>query len=335
MELCKVRFDGHHYLVAPYVNTSSFSSEALVFFENEDLGINENVDKKSLFINSWAMENFPSTNKGRKKESEYLKKLHEELKRLYIILLGENNKITTEQMIDKLYNAITSDVEFIEMFRLDDYVQNEWLLGYLRKFVGNEKENLKGRKGRFRRKALNNDWNYFVTFTYDDNKHNEETFVKTLKTKLQNLHKRYDWLYMGCFERSKTERLHFHGLVYVPKGNMRGNIIEETYWDTNAHKKAKSFINDDFNEKIGRNDFKPITKTDLTFTHALDYILKYIGKSDNKIVYSRGIRDDFFALVDIEENTICKINENSPYYVLGDEEMITLDKNLKIADTNY
>lgn len=331
MELCKVRFDGHHHLVAPYKNTSSIDTGALIFFSKEDFGIDENTKLKDLFVNEWAELNFRH-NKGRKKENEFLKKLHDELKKLYILIISKDNKITNEKMMDELYECITCDVEMIERYKIDYERENEWLKDYITKFVRKERENLKGRKGRFKRKALNNDWNYFVTFTYDDKKHDEESFVKTLKTKLQNLHKRYDWLYMGCFERSKTERLHFHGLIFVPQGNMRGNIREEIYYDTNSHKQAVSYINDDFEEKLGRNDFKPITKTDLTFTHALDYILKYIGKSDNKIVYSRGIKDDYFALVDFEENVICRVSENSPYYVLGDENVIKLDKDLNIID---
>ena len=308
MELCKVRYDGHHHLVAPYKNVSKYDTEALIFFSNEDLGIDEDIYKKDFFINEWAIANFPYSNKGRKSVDEYFVKLQNELKKLYVIILGNDFSITNEKMVEMLYEAINSDLEFIEYYNLEIGKEIEWLKDYITKFVKNEKENLKGRKGRFRRKALNNDWNYFVTFTYDDKIHNEESFVKTLKTKLQNLHKRYDWLYMGCFERSKTDRLHFHGLVYVPKGNMRGNIREEKYFDTISRKQAVSYINDDFEKKIGRNDFKMITKNDLTFTNALDYILKYIGKSDNKIVYSRGIKDDYFALIDFEENVICKVN---------------------------
>lgn len=92
---------------------------------------------------------------------------------------------------------------------------------------------------------------------------------------------------MGCFERSKSGRLHFHGLLYVPDGKMRGNIRKEEYYDTTSYKKGISFINEEFEDKIGRNDFKEITTNDLTFKNALEYILKYIGKSDNKIVYSK------------------------------------------------
>ena len=334
MELCKVRFDGCHHMVAPYKNTSSFKTKDLIMKSHDELGLEAEVEKKDFFVNEWAKEHFPFSGKGRKKIDERYKKLHEELKKLFIILYGSEKKLKDDEMIKTLYDLITSDYDMVNYYNLDLNEENIfWLDVYIRKFVRNEKENLKGRKGLFRRKALNNDWNYFVTFTYDDKKHDEESFVKSLKKKLQNLHTNHGWLYMGCFERSKTERLHFHGLISVPQGKMRGNIREETYYDTTAHKRAVSFINEDFEEKIGRNDFKAITKNDLTFTHALDYILKYIGKSDNKIVYSRGIKDDYFALMDVdEENMLCRVHESSPYFVLGDTSMIELNKRLEVVE---
>lgn len=325
MELCKVRYDGSHYLVAPYTNVSTFSTEDIINKTSEELG-ELNKDKKDYFINLWAREYFPSKNKGRKKKNLYFEKLMDDLRLMYISLINENKKEI--EIVETLYDCILCDYEMIEYYNLTNEKKKEWLFGFIVRFIKNEKENLKSRKQLFKRKALNNDWNYFVTFTYDDKKHNEETFVKTLKKKLQNYHTNYGWLYMGCFERSKTDRLHFHGLLLVPNGMMRGKIREESYYDTTSHKKAISFINEEFECKIGRNDFKPITKSDLTFTNSLDYILKYIGKSDEKIVYSRGIKDDFYSLVDIEDNLICKINDNSPYYILGDTSFIELDKNL-------
>lgn len=333
MELCKVRYDGSHHLVAPYENRSKFKTKDLIMKSHEELGINEDVEKKSFFVNEWAERNFPRRNKLKDKKDDRFKKLHDELIITYGLICGQETKLNDDEMKKTLYDCITSDYELTEMYNIDlEAETNTWLELYVSDFVSRQKENLKGRKGLFRRKALNNDWNYFVTFTYDDKKHDEESFVKTLKKKLQNLHTNHGWLYMGCFERSKTDRLHFHGLVYVPQGKMRGNIREETYYDTTAHRKATSFINEDFEERIGRNDFKPITKHDLTFTHSLDYILKYIGKSNERIVYSRGIKDDFFALMDFKENVICKVSESSPYYVLGSTNMIELDKHLEVVN---
>ena len=61
-----------------------------------------------------------------------------------------------------------------------------------------------------------------------------------------------------------------------------------------------------------------------------DYILKYIGKSDNKIVYSRGIKDDIYCLMDYEENIICQVSECSPYFVCAESSIIKLTKKLDI-----
>lgn len=318
MELCKVRFDGSHHIASPYKNVSDFTTEEIIEKENEALGLSSSNSKKEFFVNEWAEKNFPYH--GKKKVDEKHVPLKMYLKQLYSIY---NKSISKEaELIEALYDNIYYDSNYEDLYDFDNEDDLKKLRAYIFNFVYKEKENLKARKQLFRRKALNNDWNYFVTFTYDDKKHNEDSFVKVLKKKLQNLHTNYGWLYMGCFERSKTERLHFHGLVWVPEGAMKSNIREVSYFDTTSHKKAVSFINEEFESKIGRNDFKPITKLDLTFTNSLDYILKYIGKENEKIVYSRGIKDSVMALVDIKNNVICKLNEDSCYYILADESNI-------------
>lgn len=327
MQLCKIRFDGSHYLAQPYTNISEkYSTEEIISKTKEELNLSLEQDKKEYFINEWAEENFPYKNKGRKKENDYLKKLHNALKEYYYLLIEQNTKYN--DIVENLKQMIFCDYEFIEYYNLDDLTQVKLINEEIKKFVDRERENLLNRKKLFKRKALNNEWNYFVTFTYDDSKHTEDSFVKTLKKKLQNLHTNYGWLYMGCFERSKSGRLHFHGLCYVPKDMMRGEIRKVDYYDTTAHKKAISYINSEFEDKIGRNDFKNITTLDYTFTKSLDYILKYIGKSDNKIVYSRGIKDDIMGLVDYENNIICKISEKSPYSILANNNFEVVSKNL-------
>lgn len=327
MELCKVRYDGYHTLVQPYENKTLYSTETIINSDLEELGL-EHLEKKDLFINRWAEANFP--NKGDRTPAKYYKRLNDRLIEFYNDLISKS--LSLEELKQYLYDYAIADSELIKLYSLDNTSMQNKLLIYIKDFIDRQIINLKSRKRLFRRKALSNDWNYFATFTYDDKKHTEETFVKTLKKKLQNLHTNYGWLYMGCFERSKKDRLHFHGLLYVPKGTMRGNICETEYYDTNSHKKAVCYINSEFEDKIGRNDFKSITTNDFTFTTALEYILKYIGKSNNRVVYSRGIKDDIFALVDYEENVICRVNENSPYFILGEEtEIIELTKDLNYA----
>ena len=150
--------------------------------------------------------------------------------------------------------------------------------------------NLHHRKKRFRRKAYLNRWNFFVTFTYDDKKHDEETFRRKLRRCLSNLHTRRGWRYMGVFERApETGRLHFHGLLYVPAGEMLGKCEEKTDYSTAQGQMQTRNENSFFAQWYGRNDFEEITQSQLETGDSVDYILKYIGKTNERIVYSRGI----------------------------------------------
>ncbi len=331
MELCKLRFDGCHYLVQPYKRRYDFETIDIVGKTKAEL-IEEGYSfeqKKDLFSNPWAEINFPYESKGRTPIPKFYKPLYEELEKRYYEYLLEDPGNETD-LKDQLRQAVFENERLDKLYHFLEKQNERHYINYINAYVERKKENLKLRKRRFKVKALNNDWNYFATFTYDDKKHTEESYVRSLKKKLQNLHTNYGWLYMGCFERSPKGRLHFHGLLYVPNGAMKGIIRQEEYYDVKGRKKAVSYINEEFEDKIGRNDFKAITKLDLTFTHALDYILKYIGKSNNKIVYSRGIKDDTFCLMDYEENVICKVSETSPYYVCADAYKIDLTKDLDL-----
>lgn len=150
--------------------------------------------------------------------------------------------------------------------------------------------NLHSRKNRFYRKANLNKWHYFVTFTYDDEKHSETSFRIKLRKCLYNLHTRHGWKYMGVFERApETGRLHFHGLLYVPDGEMVGKITEKQDYSTKTHQMQTRHENDFFADAFGRNDFARINATELKHGDTIAYILKYIEKSGERITYSRGI----------------------------------------------
>lgn len=189
----------------------------------------------------------------------------------------------------------------------------------LDKYKQAQYKNLIARKQRFRNKAYNNDWNYFVTFTYNDKLHNEDTFKDCLKMTLHTLSTRHNWKYMGVFERSASERLHFHGLVYVPPNKMIGELIEKEDFNFSLRKRKKVLINSIINEKIGRNTFDPIDKESFDFFIQLGYILKYIGKNNERIMYSRGLKDFEFRLIDFDDCMICKVNDTSLSYILFED----------------
>ncbi len=129
-----------------------------------------------------------------------------------------------------------------------------------------------------------------MTFTYNDKFHDEDTFRRKLRRCLSNLHTRRGWRYMGVFERApETGRLHFHGLLYVPAGEMLGKLEEKTDYSTAQGKMQSRNENSFFERWYGRNDFEEITPSQLEYGDSVEYILKYIGKTNERIVYSRGI----------------------------------------------
>ncbi|MCD7729276.1 MAG: hypothetical protein LUI60_05120, partial [Clostridia bacterium] len=127
-------------------------------------------------------------------------------------------------------------LEFIKTGIEKLFPDYEHLDNWIEEKIKRKLNNLLHRKKRFRRKAYLNPWNYFVTFTYDDKKQTEDSFKKRLRKCLSNLHTRRGWKYMGVFEHApETGRLHFHGLLYVPSGEMVGTITEKSDYSTAKH----------------------------------------------------------------------------------------------------
>ena len=62
----------------------------------------------------------------------------------------------------------------------------------------------------------------------------------------------------------------------------------------------KAYQNTFFLSRFGRNDFKPINKEELN--RAIRYLTKYMEKTGERIVYSRGLGTYFLS--DIIENDI-------------------------------
>ena len=181
------------------------------------------------------------------------------------------------------------------------------------------------RKKRFRRKAYNNPWNYFVTFTYDDEKQTEESFREGIRKCLSNLHSRRGWNYMCVFERgSKTDRLHLHALMYIPAGEMIGNIEHKKKYSFKAHKYREIDENDFFFERFGQNDFEAIDAADLRRGDVLGYLLKYITKTDERIIYSRGVPCERYAYVK-EDAIVLRVYDFVDKFVYSDDVFFEWD----------
>ena len=163
---------------------------------------------------------------------------------------------------------------------------------------------------RMKRKAYLQQWTFFCTFTYADGKQTEETFRKRLMTCLYHLATRNGWRYIGAWERGdKTERLHFHALIYIPPNGMVGEFEERNDYNFKSHKRQMTNQNTFFGERFGRNDFNPISHQS-EVEDSVYYMLKYITKYDEKVIYSRGLKSYIVADI-LEDEIIC------PY---GDEE---------------
>ncbi len=229
-------------------------------------------------------------------------------------------------LFDSLYKtAMQDDLKGDEMTA---YIKSEILLLFpnypaLDKYIADKIErkqhNLYARKKRFRRKANLNRWNYFLTFTYDDSKQDEDTFRAKLRKCLSNLHTRRGWRYMGVFERApETGRLHFHGLAYIPQGEMIGTVTEKTDYSTAQGKMQTTHENDFFLKAFGRNDFEKLNEMELKHGQTLNYLLKYIGKTGERIVYSRGIPTEIYRKLDDNE-IVTEMQDFGTKYILFDD----------------
>ena len=185
-----------------------------------------------------------------------------------------------------------------ELLTPEDYKQ------LMKKEVNRRHQKLK----RYRRKV---EWftpNYFVTFTYDSKKCDECTFENKLLHTISNLATRRGWKAIGTAERGKeTDRLHYHFMMYIPEGEMVGELFTDYHWEGN---KRSYFTNNTyFHERFGDADFKPITAQDKFNGTLSNYLVKYIVKNDGHIYYSRGLDTEREMEIDLEEDVFLTYDE--------------------------
>ena len=195
--------------------------------------------------------------------------------------------------------------EFAPMFKDEDEA-TQFVEQHFDRLSRNRWERYK----RMIRRGYSYRWNYFCTFTYDSEKHTEETFRKKLMNTLYHLSNRRNWRYIGAWERGEQgQRLHFHSLAYIPDGQMPGVLEEHEDYSTKRHRREKSIQNSFFNDKFGRSDFSAVNNA-YEVADSIKYMLKYISKNDEKVVYSRGMKTYFISDI-LDEDIICP---------MGDEE---------------
>lgn len=234
-------------------------------------------------------------------------------------------RMTKKELFDKLY---------------DEYIELTWskrreavlaeMLPYFksessaRLYVDGQFErkqrNLISRRMRLARKVNMQEFDYFVTFTYSDKLHTEESFRKKLRNTLSHLCSRKGWRYVGVWERSpEKKRLHFHGLFHIPEGAMPGEMSSVSSYSFSLHARQVTHQNSYFLEQFGRNDFEDITDA-RRIGDAIAYLTKYIEKSGEKIVYSRGLYAYFISDI-MDDDVVCPIGIEDRKLLLFDDFM--------------
>lgn len=174
------------------------------------------------------------------------------------------------------------------------------------------------RKVRLSKKANLQTWNFFCTFTYDSEKHTEESFRKSLRNTLKHFVSRKGWKHIGVWERGReTNRLHFHGIFYIPPNGMVGEIIETTDYSTKDNRMQTASQNTYFLERYGRNDFQKLILPH-EVGESLDYLMKYIEKSGERLVYG-GKLPTYFESDVLDEDIIVPYGIDDRKAVLADD----------------
>lgn len=320
----KIYFDGSHYIAIPHTERPSMKRkkpvEELVTVESEEDVENEvlNVVENDTQIQiEEVLEEVSKTilepeEKPKKMKTISLKDYFDELYTKHIDLTKSERKKKIKEEMQQFFASEELVDEFVN-------------INFDRKI-----RNLICKRVRMSRKANLANFNYFCTFTYDNQLHTEESFKRKLKTCFRHLCERKNWKYMGVWERgTKSNRLHFHGLFYIPEKSMPGMLIEVNDYDTRNKVMRKTVQSIYFNERFGRSDFKEILPEEKMLGSALAYLMKYIEKTGEKIVYSKNLPQYFISDI-IEDDIVCTIGQEDKKLLLFDDFMC-LDEGVVIG----
>ena len=181
------------------------------------------------------------------------------------------------------------------------------------------------RKARLSKKVnLQREWNFFCTFTFSDKLHTEETFKKSLRNTLKHLVNRKGWKHIGVWERGgETGRLHFHGIFYIPPEGMVGELTETRDYSTKDHCMQTAHQNSYFLERYGRNDFQALGSPE-EVQHSLGYLMKYIEKSGERLIYG-GDLPTYFESDVMDEDILAPYGIDDRKAILADDFTCMVD----------
>ena len=318
---CKVYSDGGHYIAIPHT-TRPYRPRRKP--KEEIIAVTEELAEEEMREQEPAEQSAPSQEDAPMPRGEEDGEVNETVECKEIT--GEKRTVerlmTKKELFEEAYG---------KSLELPKYRRKAAILQKMRPYfkTGEEAEyyvetnlrrkmrNLIARRIRMSRKVNLQEFNFFVTFTYDSALHTEESFRAELKTCLRNFCNRRKWKYIGVWERSpKKKRLHFHGIFYIPEGTLPGKMLDVEDYNFNTRKRQVTHQNTYFNEKFGRSDFEPIERSDIGA--AIAYIVKYIEKSGEKLVYSGGLPQYFLSDI-MEEDVVCPFGLEDKKLLLYDD----------------
>ncbi len=317
----KIYFDGSHYIGIPhttrYVKKKKKPFEELITVneENEEGSVEEVAESSHSVIDFEEIEGDLVFDE---EENVQIDEKNQEKP------LKNSKKLTKKQYFNELYDKYINlkknerkkkiKQEMMPYFKNEKQCEDFVNANFERKL-----RNLICRRTRMVRKANLARFNYFCTFTYDSARHTEETFRKKLLNALSLFSSRKGWKYMGVWERApKTKRLHFHGLFAIPEGTLPGTIKVVKSYSTRIGKVQFSYQSSYFNERFGRSDFSLIDGYENTIGNAISYIMKYMEKSGEKVVYSKRLYQYFISDI-LEDDILCRIGQEDKKLLLFDD----------------
>lgn len=306
-EESKVYFDGSHYIAIPH--TTRKTKKRRKAPKEEIIIKEEKVVKNDDILDDFDVENEGEVNeeiehKERTKtievervltKKEYFEELYAEH---WNLPRKERKKLIIEKMIPLFENEEECTI-------------------FVNANIERKQRNLVCRRVRLSRKTYLANFNYFCTFTYDNAKHTEESFRQKLTDTFKKLVYRKGWKYEGVWERSpEKNRLHFHGLFEIPEGTMPGEFI--TVKDYSPIKDRVQVTNQStyFNERFGRTTFEELDPQ--TIGPAIAYLVKYIEKTGEKIVYSKNLPQYFISDI-MDDDVVCRIGQEEKKLLLSDD----------------
>lgn len=319
---CKVYNDGSHYIAIPYVpnprkkkwkppeemivvKEEGVSATEIIQTDNAENPIETHEITENEVVPFGEPENTDkpqdvSVKKAKKERKMTRKELFEELYQKHInVKKSKRKEIIIEQMLPYFKDRETTYLYVTAQFE-------------------RKQRNIICRRVRMTRKINLAEFNYFCTFTYDDKKHTEDTFKNKLRGCFKMLCHRKGWKYAGVWERApESNRLHFHGLFYIPDGTMPGELKEKRDYNTKKHRMQTTYQNTYFNDRFGRSDFEEVDSKAM-LGESIAYLTKYMEKTGEKIVYSKGLPQYFISDI-MDEDIVCTIGQEDKKLLLFDD----------------